>query len=142
MLDDSKTDNPTNRKITIFMSFLLIVIFLMIGLWSYYTFQRNVGSTTKTSEGLTNNCWSYSFSLNNIKYDNNTLSFDLENKKYSEARIEKITVVSNKIEKSANFNVLIPGQKRTIVIENIIIKDQFYAYADNCIDQGKIYKIL
>jgi hypothetical protein len=140
MLDDNKTENPPNRKITIFTTFLVVFSLLIVGLWAYSTFQKNVGSLKNPEEA--SNCWSYSYLISNIRYFNNTLAFDLENKKYSEAAIGKITVDSNNMEKSFDFaQKLTPGNKKTVTIENIIINDQFYAYADDCLEQGKIYKI-
>ena len=141
MLDENKTENPPNRKIMIFTTFLVVFSLLIVGLWAYSSFQKNVGSL-KNPGDATSSCWSYSYAISNINYANKTLVFDLENKKYSEAVIGKIVVVSDDIKKYFGFSQnLKPGNKKTVTIEDIILKDQFYAYADDCVDQGKLYKI-
>jgi hypothetical protein len=140
MLDEYKTEKQPNRKVNILMFFLVLIFLVIIGIWTYETFQKNVGSLNP-KEGLIDDCWGYSLALSNIRYLNSTLVFELENKRYSETNIKKITLISNKIEITYNLSSLTPGQKRTITISNVSIYDQFYAYPDECYEQGKIYKI-
>jgi len=100
-------------------------------LWVYNIY-RGTTAVTTTETGESTSCWAYSYDIRNIQYQNNTLSFDLENKLYSDGRITKVTIITERAEKSIEIPPLPRGNTRRLVVEDIKVSKKFLAYIENC----------
>ncbi len=139
MLNDETITRPKSRKYMIFMFLIFVVATLMIMLWAYNIYQRGVLATT--GEEKSSSCWSYSYKIKDVQYNNNTLTFNLENKLYSDIRISKINIITSNEKREQEFPGIAKGTTRLIAIEDIKIEDSFLAYPDNCINLAKEYAI-
>ncbi len=140
MLNGETVNRSKGRKYAIFMFFIFVIASLMILLWAYSIYKSGVAAASgEESEAAT--CWSYSYEISNVKYENNTLSFVLENKFYSDARISKFTIITENGKIEREFPPLSKGLTKEIIIENTVVKDNFLAYPENCIGLSKKYNV-
>ncbi len=138
MLNGENITRPRSRKYAIFMFFIFIIATLMILLWAYNIYQKGVVATTGEEKESTS-CWSYVYEIKDIHYEDNVLSFNLENKFYSDNRISKITIITNDGKKEQSFPAISKGVTRLIKIEDIKIENSFVAYPDECVNLAKEY---
>ena len=139
MLNDETITRPKSRKYMIFMFLIFIVVTLMIMLWAYNIYRSGVIATS--GEEKSSSCWSYVYEIKDVQYNDNTLTFNLENKLYSDTRISKITIITKDGKKEQEFPGIAKGTTRLIAIEDIKIEGSFLAYPDNCINLAKEYAI-
>jgi len=140
MLNDERVNRSKSRKYTIFMFFIFVIASLMILLWAYNIYESGVAAASgEESEVAT--CWSYSYSISNIRYENKTLSFILENKFYSDARISKFTIITDNGKIEREFPPLSKGLTREIIIEDAVVTESFLAYPEDCIGLSKKYNV-
>ena len=140
MLNGETVIRSKSRKYFIFMFLIFVVSTLMILLWAYNIYQKGVIATTG-EEQESSNCWSYVYEIKDIQYNDNTLTFNLENKFYSDARISKINIVTSDEKREQDFPGIAKGTTRLIKIEDIKIENSFLAYPDNCVNLAKEYMV-
>ena len=138
MLNGETITRSKSRKYAIFMFLIFIVATLMILLWAYNIYQKGVLATTGKEEGSTS-CWSYVYEIKDIQYNDDVLSFNLENKMYSDARISKITIITKDVKKEQTFPTISKGTTKLINIEDINIENSFLAYPNDCVNLAKEY---
>ena len=139
MLYDESLTRPKSRKLGIFLAFIFIFFSLLLFLWGYKYYKDAVKTTDKSIEST--NCWAYSYTLKNIRYQDSTLSFELENRKYSDGRIYKITIITEDEIKEVEFPAISQGMSRTVEVKDIIIDGKFMAFIENCEDLIKEYSL-
>jgi hypothetical protein len=139
MLYNDPLSQPKGRKLGIFLFFLFLFVSFIIFLWGYKYYRDAVDATEKDMEST--NCWAYSYLVRDIVYQDNNLSFVIENKQHSDGRIKHVTVVTQNEIKEIETPTIAQGMSRKIIIENIDIKEKFYVYIENCKDLIKEYNI-
>ncbi len=140
MLNGERVNRSKSRKYAIFMFFIFVIASLMILLWAYNIYESGVAAASgEESEAAT--CWSYSYGISNIQYENKTLSFILENKFYSDARISKFTIITENGKIEREFPPLSKGLTREIIFENVLVNENFLAYPEDCVGLSKRYKV-
>lgn len=139
MLNGETVNRSKSRKYAVFMFLIFIVATLMVLLWAYNIFQTSVSTTGDNKDSTS--CWSYSYEIKDIKYANNVLSFNIENKFYSDARISNINIITQDGKTEKTFPEISKGNFREIIIEDIKVGDSFVAYPANCVSISKQYFI-
>ncbi len=139
MLYDESITNQKSRKLSIFLFFIFIFVSSLIFVWGYRYYKDAVDMTDESVE--TTSCWAYSYSVQNIDYKDNILSFQIHNRRYSDGRISKATIITQKETREIEFTQVSQGITREIKIEDIEIDQKFYLYIENCRDLIKEYSI-
>lgn len=125
------------NTILIFISVLFLFAVIYLFLWLYQAYAGGTGYAERTTES-TIECMGYIFEVNNINYANNSLSFNLYNRKASNT-LQTIILKTSTTEIPINVS-LEPDSTQTIT-ETIQITDEFFIFPKRCEIYKKSYSI-
>jgi hypothetical protein len=119
------------RAISIFLLTIGIVLAVFIFTQGFKTYSTSRAFTEQRSEP-TISCLGYAYTIKNLAYSNNTLSFDITHASYSDAEnISSLTVITDRTE-TLSFPPMLRGVSRHIVVENVQVDSNFSLYPDRC----------
>ena len=117
---------------------IAVVLLTMAVILGVFIFTQGMGAMNTSKDFIddvgesTIDCVSYMYSIKNMEYAGNVLSFDLRHESYSDVEmISSVTVVADSKE-TVETPGLIKGISKKITFENIIVGDNFTFYPDNC----------
>ena len=123
--------------ILIFISVIFLFAVIYLFLWLYQAYAGGTSYADRTTES-TIECMEYMFEVNNINYANNSLSFNLYNRKVRNT-LQSIILKTSTGEIPINLS-LEPDSIQTIT-ETIQITDEFFVFPKGCEIYKKSYSI-
>jgi hypothetical protein len=75
----------------------------------------------------------YAYTIKNITYSDNVLSFYIKHSSYSDAdHIASLTIIAEDRTETIKLTPMVRGISRNIVVENIKVGTNFSVYPDEC----------
>ena len=131
-----------NRVTRVIMTILLTVVFIVLIIYIGATLSNTFRSSKRYAQQKTQEtlkCNDYSFLLSDIIYENNTLSFTIEN--VAGEKFDELIINYNNKEKTINLNNFYAGTEQKVIISNINITNKFSVYPKGCKNYNKTYSI-
>lgn len=134
-------DERTKKWVSaVFMIALFLVVAVYIGLAMLRIYTDSSRFSTEKSKTSVN-CVGYVYSVDNVRYNNGLLSFEIKNADYSDYEEMNLIIKSGNATKEVALINLIRGLKKNIDIEMPIQDNKFSTYPKSCEDDAQQYTI-
>ncbi len=134
-------DERTKKWVTaIFMIALFLVVAIYIGLAMLRIYTDSSRFSTEKSKSSVD-CVGYVYSIDNARYADGLLSFELKNSDYSDYEEMNLIIKSGNATKEVALTNLIRGLKKSIDIEMPIQDSKFSTYPKSCEDDAQDYTV-
>ena len=114
------------------MWLIFIVIALFLAFWLYNISQQYIGPggiEQGTSDTLS--CSGYTYKISDIKYEDQNLTFTIENTIGDS--IKSMEIISDMEKDAIDLGPVSTGRKRQIIVKEFRIKDSFVVYPRGCL---------
>jgi len=134
-------EEKTKKVVTaVFLFALFILVALYIGLTVLKIYTDSSKFSSEKSESSVS-CIGYSYSIDNIKYENGLLTFDLKNSEISDYEEMILIVKSGNATKELQLTNLVTGIKKGIDLDIELKDNQFKTYPKSCEQDAKTNSI-